>query len=104
MNKKLLDYLVCLLCKEELNINIVKQESNEIIEGNLQCGKCLKVFSIANGIPIMILEDLKDEKKKTSKFIPPFILILNLAVRFLIDLGTILGPINRPYGILYKQE
>lgn len=62
MHKKLLDILVCPECKGDLVLDSYKQESDEILKGNLQCGKCQVSFHIIEGIPNMILGDISEDK------------------------------------------
>ncbi|MFQ6082107.1 MAG: methyltransferase domain-containing protein [Candidatus Aminicenantia bacterium] len=71
MRPELLSYLVCPECKDSLEINIIKQENGEIIEGKLSCGECNLGFPVRNGIPRMALKEdyfLKERTKKNFAF------------------------------------
>jgi SAM-dependent methyltransferase/uncharacterized protein YbaR (Trm112 family) len=58
MRERLLEWLVCPLCSEELELEISLQEGQEIIEGTLQC-LCGQIFPIIGGIPRMLHGVLK---------------------------------------------
>ncbi|CAN5312819.1 hypothetical protein BH10ACI1_BH10ACI1_07040 [soil metagenome] len=49
MKKKLLEILVCPKCLKELSLST--QDHPEIIEGELRCMACGKIYPITNGIP-----------------------------------------------------
>ncbi|MDA0830561.1 MAG: Trm112 family protein [Burkholderiales bacterium] len=51
MDKKLLDILVCPICKSELNLLPKNTE--------LACNACKLAFPIKNGIPIMLEEEAR---------------------------------------------
>lgn len=56
MKRKLLDIICCPNCKGDLELEILKEENDEIIEGKLICKKCGKIFHIEEGIPNLLLE------------------------------------------------
>ena len=67
MKEKLLTYLVCPACQGKLSSSISKRESNEIIEGELRCEKCARVFPITAGIPRFAnLEEVESDKQATA--------------------------------------
>lgn len=68
MQIKLLDVLVCPECKGDLLIGSCSQESDEILNGSLQCKECVLSFPIIEGIPNMIPRDISFDKQKTSNF------------------------------------
>lgn len=68
MHAKLLDFLVCPECKGDLTLSPSDQKLDEILQGNLQCKKCLVNFPIIDGIPNMILGGISEDKQKTSNF------------------------------------
>jgi len=51
MDRKLLDVLVCPLCKGELEYKQVEQE--------LICHKCKLAYTIDDGIPVMIIDQAR---------------------------------------------
>ncbi len=61
MRKSLLKILVCPICKSDLDLNISKQQKNEIILGELVCKKCKELFPIKNGIPHLLPKTLQFE-------------------------------------------
>jgi uncharacterized protein YbaR (Trm112 family) len=54
MKKKLLDILVCPVCKGDLKLTVVKEEKDEIINGSLYCARCNETYPIADGIPHLL--------------------------------------------------
>ncbi|HDM66941.1 MAG TPA: Trm112 family protein [Thermoplasmatales archaeon] len=54
MKKKLMDILCCPTCKGELELNIEREEEDEVIEGNLVCLKCKATYPIHEGIPDLL--------------------------------------------------
>jgi len=59
MKTKLLNFLVCPVCKERLDLKIFKEENSEIKDGLLLCG-CGQFFPIINFIPRMLAGDLRN--------------------------------------------
>jgi 2-polyprenyl-3-methyl-5-hydroxy-6-metoxy-1,4-benzoquinol methylase/uncharacterized protein YbaR (Trm112 family) len=58
MQEKLLEILVCPRCKKRLSCVPAKTaENGNIIEGELACSECGRVFEVANGIPRFIEAD-----------------------------------------------
>jgi SAM-dependent methyltransferase/uncharacterized protein YbaR (Trm112 family) len=53
MRERLLEWMVCPLCSEGLELEIFLQEGQQIIEGALQCS-CGQIFPIIGGIPRML--------------------------------------------------
>tara|TARA_B100002052_G_C15586164_1_gene464485 strand:+ start:458 stop:643 length:186 start_codon:yes stop_codon:yes gene_type:complete len=55
MKKKILKILICPICKDSLELNILKEsQEGNIVEGNLDCAKCSAKFEIKNSIPNLI--------------------------------------------------
>lgn len=54
LDEELLKILACPVCKADV---ILKNES-------LECVSCKRVYFINNGIPVMLAEEVKDEKTK----------------------------------------
>ena len=54
MKKELMEILVCPSCKGKLELNIDKQEKNEIVTGALLCKKCQVSYPITDTIPNML--------------------------------------------------
>lgn len=68
MRKRLLEWLVCPLCSEGLELEIFLQGGQEIIEGTLQC-LCGQIFPIICGVPRMLHGVLK---KNLIRLYPDF--------------------------------
>ncbi len=54
MKRSLLPILCCPVCKGDLELNIVKENNEEIIEGTLKCGACRVSYPIEDGIPDLL--------------------------------------------------
>lgn len=59
MKKRLLDFIICPLCKKELNLEIFKEEGEEIEAGLLKCS-CGQFFPIVDKIPRILVGDLRN--------------------------------------------
>ncbi len=54
MKRKLMDVLVCPVCKGDLELTVTREEKNEIIEGSLRCTRCNETYPIEDAIPNML--------------------------------------------------
>lgn len=63
MKKKLMDILVCPICKGHLSLTIEEEKGEEIISGSLSCLKCNVTYPIINSIPHMLPPDKTTGKK-----------------------------------------
>ena len=54
MKKKLMEILVCPVCKGELKLAIERENGDEIITGSLYCAKCGVTYPIKEGIPHLL--------------------------------------------------
>ena len=59
MRRKLMDILVCPMCKGELNLKITVERDDEIVEGTLTCKACNEIYPIENTIPNMLPPSLR---------------------------------------------
>lgn len=53
MKRDLMEILCCPVCKGDLELK-VREEKDEIIEGELICKKCNFIYSIKEGIPNLL--------------------------------------------------
>ncbi|AFR36123.1 Trm112 family protein [Riemerella anatipestifer] len=61
MRLKMIEKLCCPFDKQELELTIVKQETEESVEeGYLLCNKCRRVYPIISGIPIMSPDEYRE--------------------------------------------
>jgi uncharacterized protein YbaR (Trm112 family) len=60
MKPDLIEILCCPACKTELDLNITKEENNDIIEGKLICKKCNFEYPIQDGIPNLLPPEYHD--------------------------------------------
>ncbi len=67
MKQRLLDYLVCSLCQEELELRVQEaRPDGEIISGELTCRNCHHRYQILRGVPRMVPDSLEMDKEKTA--------------------------------------
>ena len=59
MKKSIMDILVCPKCKNDLILNVKKEDKEEIIEGELKCKNCSEIYLINDGIPNLLTSDLQ---------------------------------------------
>lgn len=59
MKKSIMDILVCPKCKNDLILNVKKEDKEEIIEGELKCNNCSEIYPINDGIPNLLTSDLQ---------------------------------------------
>jgi uncharacterized protein YbaR (Trm112 family) len=59
MRRKLMDILVCPMCKGELNLKITVERDGEIVEGTLTCKACNEIYPIEDTIPNMLPPSLR---------------------------------------------
>jgi len=54
MKKKLLDILVCPVCKGELKLTVTGEKGDEIITGALHCDRCQETYPVIDSIPHLL--------------------------------------------------
>jgi len=54
VKKKLMDILVCPVCKGQLKLTIQEEKGEEIIIGSLYCAKCVATYPIKDSIPRLL--------------------------------------------------
>jgi uncharacterized protein len=59
MKKKLMDILVCPVCKGDLKLTAVEEKSEEITSGSLFCAGCSVTYPIKEGIPFLLPQTKK---------------------------------------------
>lgn len=63
MQRKLFEKMCCPFDKQELKVNLFKEdENNEIYEGLITCSTCNRYFPIVSGIPIMSPDDYRQKE------------------------------------------
>lgn len=63
MRERLLQWLICPSCRDELTLQIYLKEIDEIVEGRLQC-RCSEIYPIIDSIPRMLCGSFKQELKQ----------------------------------------
>lgn len=59
MQEELLDFLVCPMCKSELQLSEEKVVDKDIISGLLSCKECNEQYPITEGIPNLLPPELR---------------------------------------------
>ena len=59
MRRKLMDILVCPMCKGDLNLKVTVERDNEIVKGTLTCKACNEIYPIEETIPNMLPPSLR---------------------------------------------
>jgi len=68
MKKRLLDYLACPSCGDSLRLNATSAEGIEIMEGELKCAGCARMFPILRGVPRFAdLAGIEKDKQATAE-------------------------------------
>ena len=55
-----MEILCCPVCKGDLTLTTVRQQGDEVIEGNLVCSRCPAEYPITDGIPDLLPPDQRD--------------------------------------------
>ena len=61
MKESLMDILCCPLDKSELELEIIREDDEEILEGRLVCTECGETYPIEDGIPNLLPPDMREE-------------------------------------------
>ena len=56
-----MDVLCCPLDKSDLELEIDREDDEEILEGRLVCVDCGEAYPIEDGIPNLLPPDMRDE-------------------------------------------
>jgi uncharacterized protein YbaR (Trm112 family) len=59
MKRELMDILACPVCKGPLELEIAKEEKDEVIEGALRCGSCDQTYPIEDTIPNLLPPEMR---------------------------------------------
>jgi len=62
MKKELMQILACPVCKGSLQLDVERQEGEEIIAGSLYCPKCQHSYPIIDTIPNLLLPGLDEQQ------------------------------------------
>ncbi|HOO56669.1 MAG TPA: methyltransferase domain-containing protein [bacterium] len=66
MKTRLLEYLRCPECKNELSLSVDKEAGGEVISGRLTCRGCGREYAVDKGIPRMITGYGTDDIERTA--------------------------------------
>ena len=61
MKESLMDILCCPLDKQELELEAVRSDDEEVIDGRLVCTECGEEYPIEDGIPNLLPPDMREE-------------------------------------------
>ena len=56
-----MDILCCPLDKSDLELEVDREDDEEILEGRLVCADCGEAYPIEDGIPNLLPPDMRDE-------------------------------------------
>ncbi|MFC5969907.1 methytransferase partner Trm112 [Halomarina salina] len=60
MKESLMDILCCPLDKQELELEVVRRDEEEILDGRLVCTECDEEYPIEEGIPNLLPPDMRE--------------------------------------------
>jgi uncharacterized protein YbaR (Trm112 family) len=60
VRKRLMDILVCPVCKGELELNVGEKNEKEIVTGSLYCQRCDERYPIIDSIPNLLPPNQRD--------------------------------------------
>jgi uncharacterized protein YbaR (Trm112 family) len=55
-----MDILACPMCKNELELEVTKEDENEVVEGTLHCRSCGEAYPIEDTIPNLLPPSLRE--------------------------------------------
>lgn len=61
MKESLLDILCCPIDKGDLELESIREDGDEILEGRLVCVECGEEYPIEDGIPNLLPPDMREE-------------------------------------------
>jgi uncharacterized protein YbaR (Trm112 family) len=61
MKESLMDILCCPLDKSDLELEVIREDDEEVLDGRLVCTECGEEYSIEDGIPNLLPPDMRDE-------------------------------------------
>lgn len=61
MKESMMEILCCPLDKQDLDLEIVRRDDEEILEGRLVCTECDEEYPIEDGIPNLLPPDMREE-------------------------------------------
>jgi uncharacterized protein YbaR (Trm112 family) len=66
MKRRLMEFIVCPICAGALDLRPRRMEDEEIMEGELGCGKCGRTYPVVRGVPRLLPERFSDEQRATA--------------------------------------
>ena len=76
MDKMLLNYLCCPKCYGNLRLKVIETHRDEVVEGELSCTSCGRMYKIKQGVPRLIINECFKPSNKLQQtfydFYAPF--------------------------------
>ncbi|WP_227354787.1 methytransferase partner Trm112 [Haladaptatus salinisoli] len=60
MKKSLMDIICCPLDKQELDLDVRREDDGEVLQGTLTCTECGERYPIEDGIPNLLPPDMRE--------------------------------------------
>jgi len=61
MREDLMDIICCPLDKHDLELETIREDDDEILEGRLVCTECGEEYPIEDGVPNLLPPDMREE-------------------------------------------
>ena len=59
MKRELMDILACPVCKGSLELEVIREENDEVVEGTLRCVSCDQTYPIEDTIPNLLPPEMR---------------------------------------------
>jgi SAM-dependent methyltransferase len=66
MKQRLMDFIVCPVCRGALTLRAGTRDGDEIMDGELACGACERKYPILRGVPRLLPDSFSKEQRETA--------------------------------------
>jgi len=63
MRREMMDIIVCPVCKQSLELNVIEEEGGDVVAGILRCKACGVEYPIEEGIPNLLPQTPDSERR-----------------------------------------